>query len=358
MACVAEFGAGNLDAPLEQFPGKKAFINETIETVRAQLTRDLRTAKALEVAGTNVMIADADYKIVYTNQSLAKMLSAAESDIRKQLPNFSASGVIGNNIDTFHRNPSHQRHILDNLRSSHRAELEIGGRNFLLIVSPIFDKNGKRAGTVVEWHDRTVEVTTTKDITRVVSAAALGDFTQRVSVVGQEGFLKKLIESMNDLLDKTAAGLTEVIRVFSALSKGDLTERITRDYQGMFGQLKDDSNATVESLAKVIGEVRAAAEQLTSASEQVSSTAQSLSQASSEQAASVEETSASIEQMTASINQNTENAKVTDGMATKASQEATEGGEAVKPDRGGDEADRPARSASSTTSPTRPTCWR
>jgi methyl-accepting chemotaxis protein len=43
----------------------------------------------------------------------------------------------------------------------------------------------------------------------------------------------------------------------------------------------------------------------------------------------VEETTASIEQMSASITQNSDNAKVTDGMATKASQEATEGGQAV-----------------------------
>ncbi|MGA3049656.1 MAG: methyl-accepting chemotaxis protein [Terracidiphilus sp.] len=37
MACVAEFGKGNFEAPLEQFPGKKAFINETIEQIRANL---------------------------------------------------------------------------------------------------------------------------------------------------------------------------------------------------------------------------------------------------------------------------------------------------------------------------------
>jgi methyl-accepting chemotaxis protein len=37
MACVAEFGKGNFDAPLERFPGKKAFINETIEQVRKNL---------------------------------------------------------------------------------------------------------------------------------------------------------------------------------------------------------------------------------------------------------------------------------------------------------------------------------
>jgi methyl-accepting chemotaxis protein len=48
MACIAEFGRGNFDAPLEQFPGKKAFINETIEQVRANL-------KAL-IADTDVLI--------------------------------------------------------------------------------------------------------------------------------------------------------------------------------------------------------------------------------------------------------------------------------------------------------------
>lgn len=37
MACVAEFGKGNFEAHLEKFPGKKAFINETIEQVRGNL---------------------------------------------------------------------------------------------------------------------------------------------------------------------------------------------------------------------------------------------------------------------------------------------------------------------------------
>ncbi|WP_229414823.1 methyl-accepting chemotaxis protein [Massilia aurea] len=86
----------------------------------------------------------------------------------------------------------------------------------------------------------------------------------------------------------------------------------------------------VERLAHIVREVNSATDALSSASEEVNATAQSLSQSSSEQAAGVEETSASIEQMTASISQNTENARVTDGMATKSAAEAQEGGEAVK----------------------------
>lgn len=37
MACIGEFGKGNFDAPLEKFPGKKVFINDTIEGVRKNL---------------------------------------------------------------------------------------------------------------------------------------------------------------------------------------------------------------------------------------------------------------------------------------------------------------------------------
>jgi methyl-accepting chemotaxis protein len=86
----------------------------------------------------------------------------------------------------------------------------------------------------------------------------------------------------------------------------------------------------IEKLSHVVQEVNNGAEALASASEEVSATAQSLSQAASEQAAGTEQTSASVEQMTASISQNTENAKVTDGIASKAALEAAEGGEAVR----------------------------
>jgi methyl-accepting chemotaxis protein len=124
--------------------------------------------------------------------------------------------------------------------------------------------------------------------------------------------------------------LCEAVAVANALADGDLTVKVESRSKDETGQLLAAMQNMVEKLSQVVADVNGGAESLASASEQVSSTAQSLSQATSEQAAGVEETSASIEQMTASISQNTENAKVTDGMATKAAKEATEGGEAVK----------------------------
>ncbi|MYM21358.1 methyl-accepting chemotaxis protein [Duganella sp. FT135W] len=108
------------------------------------------------------------------------------------------------------------------------------------------------------------------------------------------------------------------LRVDVALKAGD-TSSLLAAMKGM-----------IDKLSQVVDEVNNGAESLASASEEVSATAQSLSQAASEQAAGTEQTSASVEQMTASIAQNTENAKVTDGIASKAAVEAAEGGEAVK----------------------------
>lgn len=124
--------------------------------------------------------------------------------------------------------------------------------------------------------------------------------------------------------------LNETVEVANSLAMGNLAIKIEVDSKDELGQLKQAMQNMVGKLAQIIGEVRGAADALSSASEEVSATAQSLSQSSTEQAASVEETTASIEQMTASVTQNTENAKVTDSMASKAASEASEGGTAVK----------------------------
>jgi methyl-accepting chemotaxis protein len=47
MACFEQFGEGNFDAEIEQFPGKKAFINETIEKVRGNLKKVLKELNKL-----------------------------------------------------------------------------------------------------------------------------------------------------------------------------------------------------------------------------------------------------------------------------------------------------------------------
>jgi methyl-accepting chemotaxis protein len=213
-----------------------------------------------------------------------------------------------------------------------------GGREVWIQASynPIFDMNGKPFKVVKYATDITAGVLEAQSLAAIVAqtkdvakAAGDGEFTHRIDVSGKQGIQRELGESINQLLDTCLDGMNDVVRVVSALAQGQLTERITNEYSGTFGQMKDACNATIDALRGTISDVRVVVQTIAAASEQVSATSQSLSQAASEQAASVEETSASLEQMTASISQNTESAKVTDGIASKAATEASEGGEAV-----------------------------
>lgn len=123
--------------------------------------------------------------------------------------------------------------------------------------------------------------------------------------------------------------LEKAVLLSQQLSEGDLTAKMEVTSKDEMGRLLDSMQQMVRKLSSIVGEVNGASNALASASEQVSATAQNLSQGSSEQAASVEETTSSVEQMSASIAQNTENAKVTNGIASKAAKEAQEGGNAV-----------------------------
>ena len=257
----------------------------------AQLERELalgregrRVQQALDATSSNVMIADASGHIVFMNKSLNRMLQGNEAEIRKGLPHFDARNLIGQHFDRFHRNPAHQRNLIEQLKGEHTAEIQVAGASFRLIASPILDADGTRLGTVVEWRDRTAEIAAEREISAIVDGAVQGDFQPRIGLQGKEAFFRLIAEKFNALLD-----------TFSA----------------------------------TIRDVRAAADQLSSASDQVSQTSQSLSHSASQQAASVEQTTASLHEMGASVQQNAESAGVTDRMATQAAQQAIEGGKAV-----------------------------
>ena len=164
---------------------------------------------------------------------------------------------------------------------------------------------------------------------RVVMAANQGNFTEQIDLEGLNGFQKELGNGLNQLVQTTGAGIADVVRVLEALSEGDLTKQIDRDCAGSFADLKNYTNNTVEKLMQIILKVNATSDALSAASNQVSDTAQSLASSASQQASSIERTTTSVEQMSASVLQNTQNAKVTDDMATKSSREAVQGGNAV-----------------------------
>lgn len=285
---------------------------------------------ALDTANTNMMIADNDFNIIYMNDAVLEMMRNAESDIRRDLPNFDASRLIGANIDQFHKKPMHQRKLAEGMRDPHYSRIKVGGRTFDLTASPVVDRNGERFGTSVEWRDITEEIGIEEEIAAVVEAVAAGDFSGRVEEEGKQGFMLTLASGMNTISETCENGLSEVVHVLEALAEGDLTRRIENDYQGTFDQLKQSCNMSCEQLADIVGRVTESANEVSSASAEISAGSADLSQRTETQASSLEETAAAMEEMAATVRTNSENAQQANQLGINARDVATSGGKVVE----------------------------
>ena len=333
---IGQYIQGKFDDRIESLPGDQRKITEATESARQQMQKseaaasfNARVKAALDHVSLPVRIAADDGTVIYINNSLRATLHKYQDGFRKQIPGFDPDKVVNGSIGIFYADQQAALTRLRNLTNTVQSRLELGGRMYDLTTTPVTTDKGERLGTIGQWVDVTDQLAAEVEIGSIVKAAGKGDFAQRLSMDGKSGFFANLSTGMNTLMGTSEQGLNDVANVLAAFAEGDLTKRIDRDYEGLFGKVKDNVNATADNLTRVMSEVRAASDALTGAANQVSATAQSLSQAASEQAASVEQTTASIDVMSASITQNSDNAKVTDGMATKAAREAVEGGCAV-----------------------------
>lgn len=93
------------------------------------------------------------------------------------------------------------------------------------------------------------------EIATLVNAANSGDFKASISMSQKPGFFGELSASLNQLIDTTNQGLQDVLRILGALAEGDLSQSIEADYQGAFLELKEYSNNTILQINEVMGEI-------------------------------------------------------------------------------------------------------
>jgi methyl-accepting chemotaxis protein len=276
-----------------------------------------------------MMIAGADNLILYMNASMRDTMLRAAPALQRHFRDFDAERLVGSNIDQFHRDPARQHGMLQKLTGTHHAEINVEGLTFSIALTPVADDAGRRVGTVVEWHDRTAELAIEKETAAVVAAAAAGDFSRRIGLQDKSGFIREVGASVNTLLDTTAQGLAEVGNVLAALAQGDLTRGFAGDYQGVFGELQDNSNAAIERLSALVRQIQEATGSITTASQEIAAGNTDLSQRTEEQAASLQQTAATMEELTSTVKQNADNATQANQLAASASQIATKGGDVV-----------------------------
>ena len=123
--------------------------------------------------------------------------------------------------------------------------------------------------------------------------------------------------------------LSKMLGHFSAISNGNLTERITVGSKDEMGALTQGLIDMQRGLIRTIVTMRGGSESIASATKQIAAGNMDLSQRTEEQASSLEETASSMEELTSIVRQNADNARQASQLAGNASDIAVKGGEVV-----------------------------
>jgi methyl-accepting chemotaxis protein len=164
-----------------------------------------------------------------------------------------------------------------------------------------------------------------EQILQLSEAAARGDFSVRGDADRFENAYRDMVTKLNQLMEVCDSSLSDVARVLSAIAKGDLTETIVTDYAGTFGQLKRDSNLTVEQLLSIVSKIQQASEAINAAASEIMAGNSDLSRRTEDQAAGRGFLQRGMEELTATVLQNAESAHQANQLAMRASDVALKG---------------------------------
>ena len=228
------------------------------------------------------------------------------------------------------------------------------------------DEIGVLINALKEMQDKIRDVL--KEIEGLLQAVQEGRLDQRANADAFNGGWRDLTIGINGVIDAFVMPVQMTAEYIDRISKGDIPEKITREYKGDFNKIRNNLNILTEAMTEttelaeeiargnlkvnvrersesdrfmkalkvmisalheIVTSVKLAADNVASGSQQMSFGAQEMSQGASEQAAVSEEASSSIEQMVANIRQNADNALQTEKIALKSAEDAAEGGQAV-----------------------------
>ena len=338
MACVTEFAKGNFDAALEQFPGKKAFINDTIERLRANIKRFIEEMNRMSEEHTK---GDIDVVIPADHfEGAYRVMARGVNDM--------VSGHIAVK------------------KKAMACIAEFGRGNF---EAPLERFPGKKA-----FINETIETVRANlkslitDMDTLAVAAREGKLSTRADAARHGGDFRRIVDGVNQTLDAVIGPLNVAADYVDRISKGDVPSRIADNYNGDFNAIKQNLNVLIEAMesitraaeqisrgdltvqirerspqdklmqalssmvagvTKVVVDIKTVASEVANGSQSMSSASNELSQGANTQAASAEEASSSMEEMVSNIKQNADNAQQTEKIAIRSAEDAKAGGRSV-----------------------------
>jgi len=321
LACVKEFGEGNFDAPLEQFPGKKAFVNEAIEQVRSNLKALNEDAQMLANAAREGKVevrADAsrhsgDYlKIVEGMNQTLDMIVAPIATVMtaSDAINTAAKEIAQGNADLSRRTEDQAASLertassMEELASTvkQNADNAKQANQLALAASGVAERGGVAVGEVVntmsainESAHKIEDIISVIDgiafqtnilaLNAAVEAARAGEQGRGFAVVAGE---------VRSLAQRSASAAKEI--------KELITESVSKTAEGtkqveLAGQTMQEIVASVKHVTDIIGEISAASQEQSSGIALVNEAVIKMDDVTQQNTALVEEAAAAAESL-------------------------------------------------------------
>ena len=212
MACIKELGEGNFDAPLEQFPGKKAFINNTIEKLRSNL-------KSF-IADMNTMSDEHDKGDIDVVIDTGKFQGSYKTMAQ------SVNGMVSGHIDL-------NKKAIACVRAFGEGDFE----------APLEQFTGKKAfiNDTIEQVRKNLKALM-EDAYFLAAQAQEGNLSVRVDAECHKGDFRKIIIGINNALDSIVLPIQEAIRQITQDSRGEMGEELSSVFKGDFAELKKRLN--------------------------------------------------------------------------------------------------------------------
>jgi methyl-accepting chemotaxis protein len=346
LSVVKAFGEGDLTVELEQFPGKKAFVNEAVEEVRSNI-------KAL-VDDTNLLA-----------QAAVKGQLSTRADATKHHGDFRriVEGV-NNTLDAVIKPLNVAAQYVENIAKGN-------------IPTKITDEYNGDFNSIKNNLNQCIDAVNAliADAASLSKAAVDGQLSTRADASKHQGDFRKIVEGVNATLDSVIGPLNVAAKYVDDIAQGNIPSKISEAYNGDFNTLKNNLNTCIDAINKLVADasmlseaahegristradagqhhgefrkivegvnqtldmivgpiaaVKEAVEMITTAANEISTGNNDLSSRTEQQASSLEETAASMEELAGTVKQNAENAKQANQLALTASGVAVKGGQVV-----------------------------